>query len=74
MFSFVLHFWELRTHFCSADAKAAMAKNEVPNVHKGKKVDHKVEPLTDTTVYYGDFGSGPSPKKKVGPQGVYCGN
>jgi hypothetical protein len=52
------------TTFCSADAKAVMEREEVAKVGKGKKVERKLEPLTDKTVYYEDLNTGPRTKKK----------
>jgi hypothetical protein len=46
--------------FGSAEAKQAMAKEEPPNIGKGKKVDRKVEPLSEDTVYYEDLHAGSS--------------
>jgi hypothetical protein len=41
-----------------------MEREEVGKVGKGKKVEHKPEPLTDETVYYEDLNSGPRTNKR----------
>jgi hypothetical protein len=41
-----------------------MEREEVSKVGKGKKVERKLEPLTDKTVYYEDLNTGPRSKKK----------